>query len=561
MKAAALLALLLTVPAAAQVSGQTCTPGKVCRPAALQMACVATGSLPACGASLTGQTRCDSTLNCLVYCNGSAWACVASSSGVLTATAPLVVTGTDIALPAAAAGVSGYLRDCAGIGCYDAGLHLVTPAAEVVIASTTSQKGIRWENGASATSDWEFRKVTAANDSNFGLYVGSTLYTEWSWSLGTLIHTYRLASNVASGSVAYSLLTGARYGLITGSGDYFSCDGTTCTWVGTSITAPALVTTEDVSVGNNATLGRHALAVAAGGIYTDGGLVAYGGSGNDVTIETSGIRLENGTTDWQFQKVANGANSNLGIYGGSTNFVLWDRLSGTMTTAFDLAVGDNGTLGRAGLAVPASGIYTDGGVSAPLFTGNATATTNTLTSATTAATASSTVAAWTFTQSETLGANDLAYDFQNAAATKLLKIDTDGLATFAGQLRADNLGIPTGANGAARMLTTSGGLTQWITALDAVSAQVDPSNGAMVATTLGPVSGVLSVETMHLANSTNIGSITLSAGTGTAVVNTGAKCVCQDTSATPLVVRCSVSGTTLTATEASGTNVITYICL
>jgi len=224
----------------------------------------------------------------------------------------------------------------------------------------------------------------------------------------------------------------------------------------------------DLVVGNNGTLGRAGLAVAASGIYTDGGLVAYGGSGNDVTLETSGIRLENGTTDWQFQKVANGANSNLGIYGGSTNFVLWDRLSGTMTTAFDLAVG--------------------------------------------------------------------------------------------GQLRADNIGIPTGASGTARMLTTSGGLTQWVTALNAVAVQADPTTGVST-NTLVPVSGVMAVETMHLANSTNIGSITLSAGTGTAVVNTGAKCVCQDTSATPLVVRCSVSSTTLTATEASGTNVITYICL
>lgn len=57
------------------------------------------------------------------------------------------------------------------------------------------------------------------------------------------------------------------------------------------------------------------------------------------------------------------------------------------------------------------------------------------------------------------------------------------------------------------------------------------------------------------------GSITLSAGTGTATVTSGAVCVCSDSSATPLVVRCSVATTTLTATEASGTNVITYICL
>lgn len=57
------------------------------------------------------------------------------------------------------------------------------------------------------------------------------------------------------------------------------------------------------------------------------------------------------------------------------------------------------------------------------------------------------------------------------------------------------------------------------------------------------------------------GSITLSGGTGTATVNSGAHCVCVDTSATPLVLQCAVSSTTLTATQASGTHVISYICM
>lgn len=58
-----------------------------------------------------------------------------------------------------------------------------------------------------------------------------------------------------------------------------------------------------------------------------------------------------------------------------------------------------------------------------------------------------------------------------------------------------------------------------------------------------------------------VGTITLVAGTGTATVQSGAVCVCSDTSAVPLVTRCAVSGTTLTATQASGTNVVAYHCL
>lgn len=80
-RALAVVVLLLSAPLAwSQVTGQTCTPGKVCRPAALQMACVATGSLPSCSTALAGQTRCNSTLGCLVYCNGSSWSCVATAA-------------------------------------------------------------------------------------------------------------------------------------------------------------------------------------------------------------------------------------------------------------------------------------------------------------------------------------------------------------------------------------------------------------------------------------------------------------------------------------------------
>lgn len=55
------------------------------------------------------------------------------------------------------------------------------------------------------------------------------------------------------------------------------------------------------------------------------------------------------------------------------------------------------------------------------------------------------------------------------------------------------------------------------------------------------------------------GTINLSGGTGTATVNSGAICVCTDSTAVA-AVRCSVSGTTLTATGTT-TDAIKYICM
>lgn len=59
-------------------------------------------------------------------------------------------------------------------------------------------------------------------------------------------------------------------------------------------------------------------------------------------------------------------------------------------------------------------------------------------------------------------------------------------------------------------------------------------------------------------NAANRGSITLAAGTGTATVLSGTKCVCTDSTANASV-KCVVAATTLTATG-TGTDVITYLC-
>lgn len=56
----------------------------------------------------------------------------------------------------------------------------------------------------------------------------------------------------------------------------------------------------------------------------------------------------------------------------------------------------------------------------------------------------------------------------------------------------------------------------------------------------------------------NSGTITLAAGSGSATVTAGARCVCQDTTASALV-RCSVAATTLSA-SGTGSDVISYFC-
>lgn len=61
--------------------------------------------------------------------------------------------------------------------------------------------------------------------------------------------------------------------------------------------------------------------------------------------------------------------------------------------------------------------------------------------------------------------------------------------------------------------------------------------------------------------STTAGTITLSGGTGTAAVRSGARCVCSETTSAATPGKCAVSSTTLTATYGVGTDVITYICL
>lgn len=106
-------------------------------------------------------------------------------------------------------------------------------------------------------------------------------------------------------------------------------------------------------------------------------------------------------------------------------------------------------------------------------------------------------AAIVLTQSQALTANDLVLNVTNQPGTSMVKVDYEGDTTISGNL------------------TVSGSSTK--------------------------------------------GTITLSAGSGTATVLSGATCVCTDSTANASV-KCAVSGTTLTATG-TGTDAIKFICL
>ncbi len=108
---------------------------------------------------------------------------------------------------------------------------------------------------------------------------------------------------------------------------------------------------------------------------------------------------------------------------------------------------------------------------------------------------------------------------------------------------------------------SNGGTGMFIYSANAMSSgniMVLYTGGAgAVATTFAYDGAVLS------ASSRTKGTITLSSGTGTATVMSGAICACSDTDTTPVVVKCVVATTTLTASEVSGTSThhIAYVCL
>lgn len=105
-------------------------------------------------------------------------------------------------------------------------------------------------------------------------------------------------------------------------------------------------------------------------------------------------------------------------------------------------------------------------------------------------------------------------------------------------------------------LTMSGSSSSAATTLTASGGDTDID---ITLTTKG--AGVTNSPGFHATASTSVGTITISASTsGTATVRSGCKPICTNTTSTT-AVKCAVSSTTLTATEAgSSSDAINYFC-
>ncbi len=228
------------------------------------------------------------------------------------------------------------------------------------------------------------------------------------------------------------------------------------------------------------------------------------------------------------------------VAGVATAESFWGRGKGTGAGAAAVlsggAAGSDLTLTPGALNVGASGIATDGGVA-----GKSTTTSMTFTSDTNGTTATTTVGAFEFHPTTALGSNDSVFRITNSASTLGFRCDQEGDCFAGHDFQVTNDFYAGGASLHFSVAAANGSIN---------------TDGALAVGTTSVLTGAVTVS-----SSLNVGAITLSAGTGTATVRAGAICVCQDTSAVPLVVRCSLSSTTLTAAEASGTNVVNYICL
>lgn len=177
------------------------------------------------------------------------------------------------------------------------------------------------------------------------------------------------------------------------------------------------------------------------------------------------------------------------------------------------------------------------------------------------------VSGTTYTSSSTAGTNALAVatngarvDFGAGASDYMTSNGTTiaSAAPFAvtGALSSTSTissSVGSGTNGLA--VTTNGARVDF----GAGASDHATSDGTTV-TFAGPaaVTGTVTASGIVSNSATWAGTKTLSGGTGTTTVASGARCVCTDTTAN-VSVKCSVSGTTLTFTGTT-TDVIAYWC-
>ncbi len=178
---------------------------------------------------------------------------VVRGSPPITGTAPVVVTGRTVSMTPASASTSGYMNNVGGYLTVDAGILLYGGAVLIPggigVGGVAGRGGIKFPGATNQsicfepTCNGELRYTSTGPQLIVDTAVTSGLQANKLTALTLGVATSgTISSTVASGSMATSILTGARMGLITGDGDYLSCDGTTCTWIGTKLSFPDDVT-------------------------------------------------------------------------------------------------------------------------------------------------------------------------------------------------------------------------------------------------------------------------------------------------------------------------------
>ncbi len=217
-----------------------------------------------------------------------------------------------------------------------------------------------------------------------------------------------------------------------------------------------------------------------------------------------------------------------------------------------------------------------------------------MTSGTNATTANTTVPVFTLRQTFVdLAANDLVFGVQDRTGANIFKVDFEGDTTVGTILpsvtNTKNIGLTTqmwseiyvrdwrDASNIVRFQARDGLASNIIGTLPAASA-TSTAGAVVISSSIALDSGdaILEVENaaaaqvfrvdydgaLTSASTKTRGTITMSGGTGTATVLSGAICVCQNTT-TAGTVKCAVATTTLTADKgtAGDTDVIAYHCL
>lgn len=260
--------------------------------------------------------------------------------------------------------------------------------------------------------------------------------------------------------------------------------------------------------------------------------------------------------------------------------------------AFGAPTGRGGSV--EGVSISPTSVTASGGV--PQFSCSATDAVCELRSSTADGTTSGTVPAIRMKAGADITATDLIFSVEDSSGNRRLSVPEGDVIQLNGFTSAASSTLTNGANlslsggGTSNGILTAGNATGdrglFVNKIGASAAsstvaafRFDHNNGALGAndahtiwsdnnsgTELGKLDaeGDLTVAgTMKAGSTATRGTITLSTGTGTATVLSGAFCTCVDTTA-PGVVQCAVSSTTLTATAGAGagaTDVIAYVCL